>query len=552
KFASFFLVLDGISINDTGGSTLLDAKLTTLNGVAVTLDGTDAHVADSWTKFTNGSLTVNGDASGLGYSLTGLTDVDGSSLYAESGGQLALPDLTSYVSYGYFEAKGTNSTTTAPSTLDVSALTTVTQTGGWGVNAYNGGTLKLSGLSSLTSTKGIAINDTGGSTLLDAKLTTLNGVSVNTDGSDPGLVSAWTTFTGGSLTITSGTLTFPKLTDAQITVGSGAMLVLPVLTTGDVTITDGASVTIQGTAVSLPADGTSGATINVPQTTGLTITLKNTGTLTGTTFNVGQGSNVVLYGGTYLGGTTFQVGNGAMVDLTGGTSTTYGGTLAGSGAGTVELTDDSARLYAAVGGLTLNFAGGTSITANAAKITLDGSGAAMTALALASNSGTLALTNGAGLSTSGDFSNSGTLTVGDTLNVGGKFTQTSAGTLDDQIGGGPTSGNFGQVAATGTATLAGNFNVAPPRSPLPRWPPPSMPPCPHRAPCHCRSLGPSTRRFPEETPQASSGWAGPPPGKVRSPSIAPATSESAPPAARLFFSRCRTETISTSPANTAR
>ncbi|HQU43588.1 MAG TPA: CARDB domain-containing protein, partial [Pirellulales bacterium] len=109
---------------------------------------------------------------------------------------------------------------------------------------------------------------------------------------------------------------------------------------------------------------------------------------------------------------------------------------------------------------TINFPNATSITANAANITLNGSGAAMTALALASNSGTLALTNGASLSTPGDFSNSGTLTLGSVLTVGGNFTQTSAGTLNEQIGGSPSSGNFGQIAASGSATLAGNFNVS--------------------------------------------------------------------------------------------
>ncbi|HET6882119.1 MAG TPA: hypothetical protein VFI31_18280 [Pirellulales bacterium] len=191
----------GIAINNTGGSTLLDAKLTTLNGVNVSLDGTDPHVADTWTKFTNGHLTVYGNASDAGYSLAGLTDVDGSSLYAENGGQLALPNLTSYASNGTFEANGANTATTTPSTLDVSALTTLIQSGGWTLNAYNGGLLKLSGLTSLNSTQGIAINDTGGSTLLDAKLTTLKGVNVTLDGTDPHIADTWTEFTTGHLTV---------------------------------------------------------------------------------------------------------------------------------------------------------------------------------------------------------------------------------------------------------------------------------------------------------------------------------------------------------------
>ena len=65
---------------------------------------------------------------------------------------------------------------------------------------------------------------------------------------------------------------------------------------------------------------------------------------------------------------------------------------------------------------------------------------------LASNSGSLSLTGGAGLTTTGDFSNSGNLTVGpgSTLKVGGSFTQTAAGSLAVQLGGTPTSGQYGQ------------------------------------------------------------------------------------------------------------
>ncbi len=57
----------GISITDTGDSTLLDGKLTSLTadqlaGIVVTLDGTDAHVADSWSSFTDSNLNVTGGA----------------------------------------------------------------------------------------------------------------------------------------------------------------------------------------------------------------------------------------------------------------------------------------------------------------------------------------------------------------------------------------------------------------------------------------------------------------------------------------------------------
>ncbi|HVX13045.1 MAG TPA: DUF4214 domain-containing protein [Pirellulales bacterium] len=607
----------GINFNDNGGSTILDPNLTSLAKVNFTTDGSDLHVADAWTKFLNGSLSVTGGS----YNLPGLIDVDQSSLHISNGGSLTLPSLTSYVSNGTFEANGKNTITQAPSVLNVSGLTTLTQAGGWTVNAGGGGEVNLSGLTSLTSTHGIDINDTGNSTLLDPKLTTLTGVSYSTDGTDATGVSPWVTFTGGTLTVNTGTLTLPAMVDfanSTLSLSNGAALVFPALTQGSLTLANGTSVTVQGTLISMPAKGASGAVINFPASQSLTFTLDNMGTLSGgTTFNVGAGTAVALNGGTYLGGATFNLSNGSTIDLTGGNTTSYGGTLVGTGGGTISL--GAGNFYPADGGATLNFPGkmfqwtggamelsvgdvtnqgtinlsgsnetqiyadgtlddfgtiiqtgtgdfglhsdnispttlkieaggqylmesdaginnlfftnlienagtiakkagtgtstievngqlintgtieaesgtldlepssfaqidsngtltggtwnalngatikfhsGTSITGNAANVTLDGSGAAMPALALASNSGTLASTGGASLSTPGDFSNSGTLTLGGTLNVGGNFTQTSAGTLNEQVGGSPTSGQFGQMVATDTATLAGNFYLS--------------------------------------------------------------------------------------------
>src|SRR5262249_13385433 len=118
---------NGISITDTGGSTLLDSKLTSLTadqlaGIVVTLDGTDQHVADSWTSFTDSNLNVVGGS----YSLPALAHLDGSSLFVQNGGALALAGFKSCATnFSTFQADG------AGSTLDVSALTSVTQQGPW-------------------------------------------------------------------------------------------------------------------------------------------------------------------------------------------------------------------------------------------------------------------------------------------------------------------------------------------------------------------------------------------------------------------------------------
>jgi hypothetical protein len=114
----------------------------------------------------------------------------------------------------------------------------------------------------------------------------------------------------------------------------------------------------------------------------------------------------------------------------------------------------------ALNGATLELPGSTAITSSAADITLDGAGASITGLAgLDANSGSFTLTDGAAFTATGDFANSGTLTVGagSTLNVAGNFTQTAGAELNEQIGGPPGGGQFGQISVAGTASLAGEL-----------------------------------------------------------------------------------------------
>jgi RHS repeat-associated protein len=216
----------GISISDTGGSTLVDSKLTSLiadqlAGIVVTVDGTDPHVADSWTSFTDSNLNVGGGS----YTLPALTDLDGSSLYVSSGGSLALPGFKSCVAnFSTYQVDG------AKSVLDLSALTSVTQNGPCWMNATNGGTLNMGGLTSLDGTNGITIKDTGGSTFVDGNLTSLNGVTVTLDGTDAHIADSWTTF-AGSLSLSGGSATLPKVSDANFSaleLDSAATLNLPV------------------------------------------------------------------------------------------------------------------------------------------------------------------------------------------------------------------------------------------------------------------------------------------------------------------------------------
>ncbi len=362
----------------TNSATVLASGLTTLSGLQITLDGSGAIATSQWSSLTGGGLTITGGS----YSLAGLNDVSGSSLYVQKGGTLALPNLTNYTETDNttFEATGANST------LDLSALTTLgSMSTSWRAEALDGGTVNLSklttinepnadvqftadgsgsqlNLSALTSFTGDAANSTfavtNSATVLASGLTTLSGLQITLDGSGAIATSQWSSLTGGGLTITGGSYTLAGLTDwagSSLQVSGGAALSLPVLAEGGIPLTSGTSVTIRGVLVSIPATGTSGATINFPQSPGLTLTVQNSGTLSGTTFDVGQGMSVVLAGGTYSGGVTFNVAQGASVDLTGGQTTTYGGTLTGSGAGTVQLS--SGIFYPADGGATLNFPG---------------------------------------------------------------------------------------------------------------------------------------------------------------------------------------------------
>jgi len=180
-----------------------------------------------------------------------------------------------------------------------------------------------------------------------------------------------------------------------------------------------------------------------------------------------------------VGGQTAIINDGAIEKTAGsGTSTILvNGALDNSGtieadSGTLSLAATTiaqlagntltAGAWNARNGSTLDFPSGTNITTNQANLTVDGKGAGISGIGnLASNSGALSLTNGASLTTAGDFSNSGNLVVGvgSTLAVNGGYTQSSSGTVQFQLGGSPTSGQFGQLTATGAASLNGTLQA---------------------------------------------------------------------------------------------
>ena len=497
---------NSVKFTDTGGTLLLNGGLTSLNGVYVTVNGSDANVANDWTSFTNGTLYVQGGS----YSLPDLTDVDGSSLYAESGGQLTLPNLTSYDSNGYFEAVD------AGSVLDVSALTTLTQTlGNWHVNALTGGELNLSGISNLTSTAGISIDDTGNSLLIDPNLKTLSGVNSDLDGTDSQVASAWTAFTSGTFTLQGGTLNLPGLNDVNdcdLNAENGGQLTLPNLTSYD---SDNTTFVASSTGSVLNVSALTTLTQNhgawaIDATAGGTVNLASAVTLTSTngiTFEVGANGVIDLTDLAELSGpNTFSFNSGGTLDfpsltrgnitLSNGQSATVQGTLVSMPASnssnvtinvpqtqglTIALEDSGTftnSTFNVGNGTTLdlstgNYLGGTTFNvATGATVSMTGIGAMTYAgLVTGSGGGTVVL-NGNGPSVSpntGLFIGTGGLTLnfpsgmfewtgewvhasqGDLTNLGSIVL---TGSIDSELSSDGTLYNYGTMIQNGSGNLA--------------------------------------------------------------------------------------------------
>ena len=217
-----------INFSDTGAAAILDGKLANLNGVDVSLDGSDAHVADSWTTLTDGGLTVTGGS----YDLPGLSNIDHSSLSAESGAGLILSAVASYIPLnhpgggGAFQADGTGSVLELPTLKGVSIDEQSFES--LAIKALNGGKVSLTGLTSLSGANGssvaMQIVDTGGGALLAPALTTLNEVGITLDGSDQQVAGSWTVLQQSALTLTGGAFDLSGLTgidDCGFSVSNG-------------------------------------------------------------------------------------------------------------------------------------------------------------------------------------------------------------------------------------------------------------------------------------------------------------------------------------------
>ena len=221
--------------------------------------------------------------------------------------------------------------------------------------------------------------------------------------------------------------------------------------TGSDSLTNGADHTIEGS-------GQIG--VNNPS---YAFTLTNNGTILANQSNTLQ----VASSGNMTNNGTFQANSGSLLNVIGNltnysptTNTLTGGTY-NAYSGTIQLSQaDATAITPAV------------ITTNAATILLDGASAKIADgsgndilqgfFTTNAAGGYFTIQNGASVTTaSSDFNNAGTINLlPGTLNVGGNYTQESSGTLGISLGGLTAGTQFGQLNATGTATLAGTFNVS--------------------------------------------------------------------------------------------
>ncbi|HEY6564872.1 MAG TPA: CARDB domain-containing protein, partial [Pirellulaceae bacterium] len=127
-------------------------------------------------------------------------------------------------------------------------------------------------------------------------------------------------------------------------------------------------------------------------------------------------------------------------------------------------------VWKAVGSSTLRI-DNANITTNSASIILDGAAARVTrdgagtsaiaSMSTIASGGSFLLRNGANSTTAVPLVNQGSLTVGasSTLTTNGNYIQSGTSSLGIEIAGSPASGQFGRLAVSGTATLAGALDV---------------------------------------------------------------------------------------------
>ncbi len=313
---------------------------------------------------------------------------------------------------------------------------------------------------------------------------------------------------GGQITATSGVLTNNGFITVDTTGGGGASLsgTLDNSSTGTITFQDstdtvgffgggtvnnasGGVIDIDGIDPGLPLVDTTlnnSGTVNSRSSASVSITsLNNTGTVAVASGTLDADSVTQVSSQTLTGG-TWDVSGGSTLSLQNGTAlTTNNAAVLLDGAG--SIVPNFANQLAANGG-SLTVQDGAKLTTpgaftNTGMVTIGNNGSVLTTTGNYSQSGSGSLTslqggtlkpisstamvNGGAVTGSGTIEGSvtnaaifepGTTTAGGTIEITGNYAQTAAGALDIGLAG-AASGQFGQLAVTGTASLNGALNL---------------------------------------------------------------------------------------------
>ncbi|MGD9721697.1 MAG: beta strand repeat-containing protein [Pirellulales bacterium] len=239
------LELDGIaestardvSFSVNGATSVLDLSAlvtindpTRLSSLSATKSGT--LVAPVLASVVAGAISVGDGA----LTLSALTNIDASSLYADINGVLTLPAVTAYVepasTTAQFSANGVNAR------IDLPALTSISGTGGGLlVSAANGGTMAMDALQTITA--GSVNFDLYGATSLLSMAALTSAIDPTSSSSMVFQAGAvlnapnWSTYNGGYIRVYGATLSLPQFTNVNgtsLVAGTGATLALPNVT----------------------------------------------------------------------------------------------------------------------------------------------------------------------------------------------------------------------------------------------------------------------------------------------------------------------------------
>jgi hypothetical protein len=473
-----------------GGVTVTGGTLTN-TGLGLTLNGNSQWQSGSITgEVVNaGTLTLTG-ASPLNVSgtltNTGTMDVTGAATIGVAPGGATINNLAgatfdfqadATLSNLYANAYSESTTFNNAGTLEMSAESG-TSTVDYPLNdtgtvEADSGTLALSGGGALSGSVIV-----GGTVEVNSSITVAGGSTIGPPGGGSGslqivsggvLSLTGTVSAGNVITVAGGTLTGPGTLESgsHVTWSSGE-IGGSLINAGMITAAGAGSETLSGTLTNTGTiDVTGAATIGVAPG-GATINNQ-----AGATFDFQADATLSnLYANAYAESTTFN--NAGTLEMTASigasivdyplndTGTVQAKSGALSFASVVQVSGSTLTGGTWIVGANSSISLSANITTNNANVVLDGPGAAFAAISgMATNNGSVSVTGGASFTTIGDLGNHGVLTIGpgSILTVRGNYSQSNAATLTIEVAGPSSSGQFGQLNASGTATLDGTLDI---------------------------------------------------------------------------------------------